>query len=238
MDMPMGRQTMNHRRRGGLLGRAGQSMTEFIIVWPTILLLTLGSLQMGLIYWARATVNLATFQAARAGALDHSKIDSMKEEFYKSMAPQYAFKADAGSIIKAYKRVEKEGKDGYIKVERISPSAKEFSAYGVKTKAGTPIPNDNLMYRSTKPSGGSTMSIQDANLLKVKVTYGYKLVVPLMKTIIIKILKTGMMPRQYGKDEKVKAAETDPFLLSLYADDRIPIVSYATVRMQTSPMNM
>ncbi|MDH4182753.1 MAG: pilus assembly protein [Nitrospinota bacterium] len=213
-------------------GRAGQSMTEFIIVWPTILLLTLGSLQMGLIYWAKATVNLAAFQAARAGSLENASVSAMEEEFFRSLSPLYTVDATPAAVKSAYEKISKEATDGYIKLERISPASGEFAAYA-DAALGYAIPNDNLMFRSTMVKAGSQVNIQDANLLKVKVTYGYKLLVPLIKTVIIRILKTGMMPRQYGAEEKVKDPETDPFLLNLYDAGRVPIVAYATVRMQT-----
>lgn len=196
--------------------RAGQAMAEFIIVWPTILLLLLGSLQFGLIYWARATLNLASFEAARAGALDHGRSTAMTEAFKRGLAPLFTQDDTYQAVTTAYNKAAAEMT--YAKVEMVSPTPAAVTDYAVIINGQRQIPNDNLTYRPSAP-GASGMSIQDANLLKVKTTYGYKLWVPLVNKIIIEI---------------VKATDSNAFHLgTLYPDQRLPIVSYATVRMQT-----
>lgn len=46
------------------------------------------------------------------------------------------------------------------------------------------IPNDNLMYRSVDAGANSGMNVQDANILKIRVTYCAKLIVPLVNRVI------------------------------------------------------
>lgn len=197
--------------------RQGQAMAEFIIVWPTILLLLLGALQFGLIYWARATANLAAFEAARAGALDHGRSSAMTEAFKRGLAPLFTQDDTYQAITTAYNKAAAEMT--YAKVEMVSPTPAAVTDFAVIVNGQRQIPNDNLTYRSAAAGGSSGMSIQDANLLKVKTTYGYKLWVPLVNKIII---------------ETVKATDSNAFHLgTLYPDQRLPIVSYATVRMQT-----
>ena len=63
------------------------------------------------------------------------------------------------------------------KVEIISPTKAAFDALQQDNR----IPNDNLMYRS---GDGDGMSIQDANLLKIRVTYCVRLIVPVVNRVI------------------------------------------------------
>lgn len=192
-------------------------MAEFIIVWPTILLLLLGSLQFGFIFWARATLNLATFQATRAGALENASVTVIEDEIYKGITPLFTIDDTSAAIETAYTKAQTEAT--YIKVERLNPTADAFTDHGLVINGISQIPNDNLMYRSTSAGYSSGISIQDANLLKVKVTYGYKLLVPLASVIIINLMK---------------ATDNVSFHTNtLYPDRRLPIVSYATIRMQT-----
>ncbi len=50
------------------------------------------------------------------------------------------------------------------------------------------IPNDNLTYRPTTVNGNSGLNIQDANLLKIRITYCAKMVVPLANVTIYSIV--------------------------------------------------
>ena len=63
-------------------------------------------------------------------------------------------------------------------IEILSPTSDAFEEHN----NGVAIPNDNLMYRPTTVKGG--VSVQDANLLKIRVSYCFKLVVPLVNKLI------------------------------------------------------
>jgi hypothetical protein len=111
-------------------------------------------------------------------------------------------------------------------IEILSPTPEVFEEHN----NGVAIPNDNLMYRSTTEKGG--VSVQDANLLKIRVSYCFKLVVPLVNKLIYgmavgleetKVL-TGISFNDAGSTEskpnmctninKVKAEAADSGLLS------------------------
>lgn len=79
---------------------------------------------------------------------------------------------------------------------------------------------------SSPPAVGeaSGEDIQDANLLKIQVVYGYKLIVPLVGPLIVKAF------REYG----FRPAGADQGMVEkMYDHDRIPLTATATVRMQT-----
>lgn len=175
---------------------SGQAMTEFIIVIPVLILLIFGAIQIAFIYSAKTTLNYATFQAARIGAVNHATYSSLRRGLVRGLAPLYTSNSDlttvgsdiaAGADSAGVKRDAVSEVDTYTRIIRISPTAGQFenSAFGesVGDDDGTmAIPNDTLMYRSNVESDGA--SIQDANLLKIRVQYCYKLMVPIVNKII------------------------------------------------------
>ena len=68
------------------------------------------------------------------------------------------------------------------------------------------IPNDHLMYRV---ANGGGMSIQDANLLKIRVTYCVKLVVPFVDRIIYGVTAGIQGVRQLTNESFAGTAETN-----------------------------
>src|SRR5690606_23109484 len=63
----------------------GQAMPELLIVFPLAVIMIMVIIQFGLLYRAKATLNNATFLAARAGALDHGYTANMKTVFFERM---------------------------------------------------------------------------------------------------------------------------------------------------------
>jgi hypothetical protein len=125
----------------------------------------------------------------------------------------------------------------FLKIEILNPTPEAFEDFGLTSSIGgehTYIPNDNLEWRSHDVIGPkSKLSIQDANALKIKVTYGYPIKVPLMARVIPAILCF----QHVGLDafDRDATQPDTPFdnCTNYYLQGRIPIVSYATVQMQT-----
>lgn len=98
---------MKHSRKNkpeqhGRPCRSGQALVEFLIIYPSLLLLILGAFQFALIYQAKSTLNYATFMAARQGALKNGKTTPMKDGLAAGMTPLFATtKDDYGDLIKA-----------------------------------------------------------------------------------------------------------------------------------------
>ncbi len=196
---------MNPRRKNNAASRhrqcrRGQALVEFIIIYPTLLLLVLGAFQFALIYQAKSTLNYATFMAARQGALKNAKTNSMKDALAAGMTPLFMSKKDdyldlvkarAIAAIEAFNPLN-------TQIRVLNPTADAYNAHKGDSESGTEIPNDNLMYRPTTAKGG--MSVQDANLLTVEVTYCTRLVVPIVNRVIYS-LYFGFV------GEKVLAAE-------------------------------
>ena len=180
---------MRTRRQGRRLD-SGQAIVEYIIIFPVLLILIMGAIQIALIYQAKFTLNYAAFMGARQGALKNANLNSIKDGVAAGLAPLFMrwdgsgapglvdlSKARVISTIEVFNPMT-------AKVEIISPTKQAYDDIVAVTK-GTEIPNDNLMYRS---GSGDGMSIQDANLLKIRVTYCVKLVVPFVNRMIYSLV--------------------------------------------------
>lgn len=206
---------------------SGQSMVETIYALPLIGGILLATLQIGLIYWAKSTLDYAAFQAARTGSLHHADTDAMKEEMVRALTPLFTVDTVGQTLgndtIAGYNVVDStERKE--IDIAIINPTSAAFEGlakyvtYPGGGRTTREIPNTSLIYRNE--SGGG-MSIQDANLLKIKVTYNFRLIVPFVNTIICTFYNANL-------------AATGSTPEDCYDSNfRLPLVSTATVRMQT-----
>ena len=202
---------MTSRERGTPRFR-GQSMTEFIIVLPVLLLLVLGAIQFGLVYHAKATLNLAAFEAARAGSLNMGKTEAMTLGLANGLRPLFTYDTDHGSVLRGFTIANKKEARDYATIEVINPTGEAVANWKGH------IPNDNLRYaRDATPSG---MSLQDANILKIKITYCYPLQIFLLRNTIITLLEAA-------------GGAVDDFTQRCYKDFRLPIVAQGIVRMQS-----
>lgn len=174
----------------------GQSMTEYVIILPVLLMLVLGSIQFALLYRIKSTLEYAAFVGARQGALKNAKMNSIKDGIAAGMTPLFTFGPDVGSLLKgrAIGMIEVFN-PLTTKVELLNPTSKAADDFAIDDPEDTAspktkriIPNDNLTYRDTGIGATSGVSIQDANLLKIRVTYCAKLIVPLANVTIYSIV--------------------------------------------------
>jgi hypothetical protein len=218
-------------RKGTLTREAGQALVEFLIVVPVMLALILGAVQFALLYHAKTTLNYAAFEAVRAGTLNHASFAAVKSGFARGLAPLHSYSKDdtdqVGAFKTARKMVLKEFDDTrkLIRIERLSPSLLDFQEFGIpgrddQGKQIRLIPNDNLRYRSSERMKKSHSTIQDANLLHLRVTYWYPLYVPLLNDFIYSLVcnQKGVAPD----------AACDP------NDPRFPLTATAAMRMQSA----
>lgn len=203
----------------------GQSMTEFLVVMPAMLLLILGAIQFIIIYQTKTTLNYATFEAVRAGTLGNASREAIDNGFTRGLAPLFArfpttaddtggnarYKELAGKVTDARLAARQEISDGYVKIELLHPTPRMFRAFG-----GT-IPNDNLGFRPNR----NGFSPQDANLLKIRITYCMRLIVPMINGIISAIPSNEVSPNS------IVRSCYDP------NEFRYPIVATALMRMQS-----
>ena len=212
----------------------GQSMVEFIIVTPVMLLLLFGALQFAFIYHAKTLLNYAAFEAARIGAVSNARVTEMENAFARGMAAIYTHNDTIDDVICARETIRQEISDGFVNIEVLNPTPDVFTDLGIDVNGETVIPNDNLKYRY-QTAATSGLTIQDANLLKIRVSYCYPLYVPYINRVLGIMLTNDEDPVTCpGCTGAIKSS--DAFEYGCLRNGRFPINAQAIVRMQSPAM--
>lgn len=219
----------------------GASLVEFVIVFPLAVLFTLGLVQTGFIFMAKTTLNHATFMAARVGATHNASRSAMAEALARGLSPFYQDGSRSNDHTRLAMALAEARVDSLLFSELtvLSPSPEAFADFGVRdpVRKLTYIPNDNLAFRSQAVQPRSKMNLRDANLLKIRVVYGYEMKVPLMAGVIRRVMCGGDAGVKAWGD--VSLAESTfglshPLLCARYFQrGRLPIEAYALVEMQS-----
>ncbi|RZI43926.1 hypothetical protein EGT07_00380 [Herbaspirillum sp. HC18] len=211
----------------------GASMVEFVVVGPIITLLGLAILQYGMLFFAKNQINHAGFMAARAGSMGNAKLKTVQEAYLKALIPMYGGGVDSAELAKSYAKA-KEDTDfdtpdrSNAVIEILNPTKESFDAYNdsaLEAKYGArAIPNGGLSFKDPSTiDSAAGQNIQDANLLKLRITHGYLPKVPLMSSLYMVYLQwadTG----------------ADSTYTRLVEAGRIPVVTHVTLQMQSDPI--
>lgn len=209
-----------HRRQ------RGQSLVEFCVVVPTFLFLLLVTLQFILIYRAKSTLDYATFQAARAGAVHGVDKSKMQDALAGGLTPLFVTSPDMAEVVKQKARVRFTEVPLFSKLEVISPTRSAFNEYRERQYNGRyALPNDSLAFRRARV-GASGVNVQDANILKIKVTYNYPLIVPFADFVIAGLSDLVSEGESYRPASMM-------FEEPVSGHRRLPLESSAVVRMQS-----
>lgn len=201
----------------------GAAIVETIVALPLLLVVILGAIQFGLIYQAKATLNHASLQAARSGAVSNASAASIRQGLAKGLLPLYSPQSSLEGVATTLVEINAQlATDARIRV--LNPTREAFEDFAEEVDGQREIPNDRLHVRSTVAGNRGALNVQDANVLKVQVTYGYELKVPLVNWFISRLLS------QVSRG-------ADAFEQQLLRRTRLPIIASATVRMQ-SPARM
>jgi len=199
----------------------GAAIVEAVIALPILLAVILGAIQFGLIYEAKATLNHAALLAARAGAVSNAQPEAIRRGLAGGLAPLYSPQSSvqgvAGTVVLVDAALLT---DARIRI--LNPTREAFADFGEDVAGTREIPNDRLHARSSAPGAASGLNIQDANLLKLEITYGYELKVPLVNWFISRVLLAT-----HG------SGAGNPLDRQLLRRTRLPIIAAATVRMQS-----
>jgi len=224
----------------------GATMTEFLVIVPSLLMLGLGIVQIGLNYHAKNNLNLAAFEAARAGSISNAKVSDMKTAFAKAMVGYFGGGNDAAELAKTFATKVMPDlapsanlPEGPLRIEIISPTKESFDDYqspalakkmGVSARVlplvrtgAMNCPTDRANCKQDPANNASGQTLADANLLKVRITYG----IPAAKQV-------PFVGRFYTWAlGQIGVADDDAFRRALIAARRIPVVAHTTVRMQS-----
>ncbi len=196
------------------------SLSEFAIAVPILLGIGLATLQVSFIYHGKTTLNYATFEAARTGATHNARVDRMRHELGLRLAPLLGGDGSADKAAAAIVRSRlMVGDPLRTRIEIINPTLAAFDDWGVEEldSGRRIIPNSHLRHQGNEIGNASGLSIRDANILKIKVKYGFDLKVPLV-----------------GRALALAMRAIDPDNHYYYEQNQIPLTAVATVRMQSS----
>ena len=219
----------------------GATLVEFAIVIPLLLFVFLGAVQTALAFHAKSNLNYAVFEAARTGGVEHAKPFAMFAAFGRALVPYYGGGANSAELAQTLALVRADLATGAARLEILSPTSKSFDDFNspeLSSRFGggvRVIPNTNLMMlhcprdRPNCPGDPTTnssgQSLQDANLLALRITYG----IPRSKQV-------PLAGRFYVKTlELAGFGAADEFVAGLLEEGRIPIVARVVLRMTSEP---
>jgi TadE-like protein len=213
-------------QHGQLRRQRGAASVEFYIVALLVLLpLVMAILQLGMLYVAKNTLNHATFMAARAGSMANGSRSVMLQHLAKGLVPLYARTSEPVDssnavriILPAFAQARLDvSLPTRTRLEILNPTRASFRDFEVRQNGVLQIPNDSLQFRRAN-GASSRQTIQEANLLKIRVDYCYPLIFPVIDAALISLLRLG---------------DTSLFHQVCYADNRVPISAWALVHMQS-----
>lgn len=203
----------------------GAATVEFYLLAVFALIpLSMAILELSSLSIARHALNHATFLAARAGAMHHGSTGVMRRQLARGLAPLFAGAPDDGALAaaggEAFARALVEvARPDLTRIEILNPTRASFADFERLQEGIRQIPNDNLRFRS-QAGARSGQTIQEANLLRIRVRWCRRLFFPLIDRMITATLRP---------------LTADAFAQGCYARERVPIGSYALVHMQSAP---
>jgi hypothetical protein len=225
----------------------GATMVEMAIVAPVLLLLTMVLIHHGLLFFAKNQLNHATFMAARAGAVNSANPDVMLNALVDAMVPMYG-----GGLNDAQLQVSRDRarqavnitqgkvlKSNWRVITVINPTTASFNDWADPALMTQPgglrvIPNSGLEYRPVVVGPSSGQTIQDANVLRIRVIMAYQPRVPLVMTAYRLVLASQ---RQLGLTvDPLFAAMVDAGADADGFGGYIPLQAYATLQMQSDAL--
>lgn len=233
-------------------------MTEYIIVFPVMLVLIFATLQFALLYQAKTQLNYAAFESARSGSLNNAQQWALEAGLVRGLSPIHTHGQGRNWLRWARSRVWDQIEDDLVEIQILNPTPDAFASHGIDEGGERIIPNDNLMYRDATPRGTapSLLSIQDANLLKIRVLYCVEMHVPFVNRMINALLRldgpgaasgdgpsgivgTGQFAAWTSAGTEGFTPTADSFeerCLERVPQQHLPIMSHATIRMQSAPI--
>ncbi|AUM11271.1 TadE family protein [Ketobacter alkanivorans] len=201
---------MKNNNYKGRHKQAGVSMFEAMLMLPIMLIVGFGIVHGGLVFQAQSNLEYAALMAARVGASSSINIQQMINEVEFRMRPTTSVDGGDADVV-ADQRAK-------IQIEVLNPTRGMFADCGRQPSnpadcfsAACEIPYFGMQFYDRNDPNNSCRgaSIQDANILRIRVTYTYDSKVPFLSRIRL----TGAAARP--------------------EDQGIDISAVATVRMQS-----
>lgn len=206
----------------------GSAVIEFTVIGPLLMMTGLSMLQVGLLSFTRNQYNHASFMAARAGSVANASLGSIETAYASALVPIYGGGTSPVQLQAAFDRALSDVRSN-ARIDILNPTAESFTDFNspaLQARYRLPdsrhvIPNSGQSFKPASvilPRSGQ--NIQDANLLKLRITMGYRPQVPLVG-------------RLYTRYLQWQDNGADPAASALIDAGRIPVVTHVTVQMQS-----
>lgn len=213
------------RRSGERL--RGASLIEFLIgVVGVLLPLVLAILQIALLTVTRQQLNLATQLAARAAAVDHGSLSTVRTELARGLTPLFGDKramSQAGAVLPVVTAqalaLAEMLRPNLTRIDVLNPTRESFEDFEMLRDGIRQIPNGPFE-PPIRVGTASGQTLQDANTLSLRVTYCARLTIPLVDRLIPALLAVRVR---------------DPRDLACYAARRLPMTARAVITMHSAP---
>jgi hypothetical protein len=138
---------------------------------------------------SKTQLNYAAFESARSGSLNNARRWALNAGVVRGLAPIHPHGNSRQWLRWARSKVWDEIDAGRVEVQIVNSTQESSTRHGYfeDTDDGPIqiIPKDHLMYRDSTPS----QSIQDTNLLKIRVMYCAEMHVPFVNRMINSLLR-------------------------------------------------
>lgn len=203
----------------------GAAAVEFHIVALLALLpLCMGMLQMALLLIANHQVDFAVFAAARAGATGGAEPRIVQRALAEALVP--LFVSSGGGVDRANlaqrvleARVESLAEvAAFARIQLLAPAADAQADFSIERAGRRVIPNDSLQHRPMQVGRRSGITLQEANVLTISVTYCQPLIVPFARQLLVGVLRR---------------LDPEPWNQRCYLSGRLPLSSRGVAPMQS-----
>lgn len=209
----------------GRAGCRGAAAVEFQIVATLALLpLCLGMLQLALLVTENHHLDFAAFQAARQAAMEQGQPGAARRALAQAASVLFVDASGevdaeniAGRVASAY-ALALADQARFARLRILTPDAEAQEDFAVVRAGQRVIPNDGLQYRNSTPGRRSGLSIQQASILRLEVSWCRPLIVPFARQLLL---------------EALRAIDADPWHQYCYSEGRVPMRSESATPMQS-----
>jgi hypothetical protein len=203
----------------------GAATVEFHIVALFALLpLCLGSVQMALLMVENHHIDHAAFLAARHGAVKHGDLAEIRRSFTQAVSPLFVTSGTSLDRSNVVPRVASAYAAAtadiaiHARLRLLAPDQNARTDFAIRRDERLVIPNDALEFRSPARGRRSGITLQQANVLRIEISYCRPLIVPLAGPLLLGTLRL---------------LDHDLWHQRCYAAGRVPVRSEGVAPMQS-----
>lgn len=200
----------------------GIAAAETIVAVPVLWLMIGAAIELGYLFETKAALNHAALQSARAGMVANAAPAALVNGLARGLLPLYSPEPGLAAAAETLAVDVLPDVLVFARIRILNPTRAAFNDHAENIDGERAIPNDELHRRGTGAGSSSRISLQDANLLKIEVTYGSDPVVPGVGTLLAETML--LLARENFDDFEVELLEAG----------RLPVLATATVRMQSA----